>query len=183
MSLEENVLVIYSVIIVIGVFLGYGENRKITIFRNYDDVGLTFLIPASYILFTYGLNFLAASLDIQIGEVITSYVGISIASILGLVLFKNTFLDNQKNIFKTVISFATKLPLGILWVLSFVEILNPSGKNQLERSKNRGTAMVVITILSLIMPKLVVENSGNLFNPMDWIKGKRVGSKIRNSLK
>lgn len=38
------------IIIIVGVFLGAGRNRRIVVFSDYDDLGLTFLIPASTVL-------------------------------------------------------------------------------------------------------------------------------------
>ena len=35
-------------IIIIGIFLGAGKNRTIVVFQDYDDLGLTFLIPTSF---------------------------------------------------------------------------------------------------------------------------------------
>ena len=44
--------------IILGVILGFGDNRKIVVFSDYDDLGLTFLIPVSYFLIIYlGLKF------------------------------------------------------------------------------------------------------------------------------
>ncbi len=43
--------------IILGVILGFGDNRKIVVFSDYDDLGLTFLIQVSYFLIIYlGLN-------------------------------------------------------------------------------------------------------------------------------
>jgi hypothetical protein len=45
------------VLIIIGIFLGAGEKRKIVVFSNFNDLGLTFLIPASLLLIlTQGEN-------------------------------------------------------------------------------------------------------------------------------
>ena len=43
-------LIAYFIMMIVTMFKGYGEDRTITIFRDYNDLGLTFLIPASFVL-------------------------------------------------------------------------------------------------------------------------------------
>lgn len=45
MDFYNAVLIVFVFIIVLGVFKGFGENRSIIVFRDYDDLGLTFLVP------------------------------------------------------------------------------------------------------------------------------------------
>lgn len=165
----------YFVMMLVTMFKGYGENRTIIIFRDYNDLGLTFLIPASAFL----IYFLFASFGgyIQLGALLALIV----ALILFGILVKNTYIDNNKSFLYTLLSIMTKVPLGLIWVLNLITMLNTSGKTGSKRRRKRGTAMVILAFLTPIMGMLVVNKEGSFFNPKDWIKGKRVGS-IRDNL-
>jgi len=167
-------LICYFIILITGIVKGVGENRTLIVFRNYDDLGLTFLIPVSFVLITY--IFISMGGDQTIGITIGAIV--SIGLFIKLVFI--TFADNEHSIVKTILALLTKVPLSIIWILNLMQVLNPSGKGS-QRSKNRGTALIILTFLTPIMGLLVVDKSGSYFNPKSWIAGRRVGS-IRNHI-
>ena len=168
-------LLTYFIIMIVTMFKGYGENRMVVIFRDYNDLGLTFLIPASFVLIYY--------LFVMLGG--DPAWGAGLAFVVALVLFamlvKSTYEDNHRSFLPTVLSLMTKVPLGIIWIISFINMLNPGGKTAAERRKNRGTALMIMGLLTPIIGMLVVNKEGSLFNPRDWIKGRRIGS-IRKHL-
>jgi len=168
-------LLTYFIIMIITIFKGAGENRTVVIFRDYNDLGLTFLIPASFVLIFY--------LFAMVGGNPT--LGMGLALVVSLVLFamltKSTYEDNHRALVPTILSIMTKIPLGIIWIVSFITMLNPGGKTAAERRKNRGTALIIMGILTPIIGMLIVNKEGSLFNPRDWIKGRRIGS-IRKHL-
>jgi len=168
-------LLFYFIIMIITIFKGYGENRTVIIFRDYNDLGLTFLIPTAFILIFY--LFMMFGGNPSWGAGLAFIVSMS----LFVILIKNTYEDNNKVILPTILSIMTKVPLGIIWIFSFITLLNPSGKTAAQRRKNRGTALVIGVLITPIIGMLVVEKEGSLFNPRDWIKGKRIGS-IRKHL-
>ncbi len=168
-------LIAFLLIVIFGIVKGYGENRTIIVFRDYDDLGLTFLIPASFFLITYIFTILGGNVNIGIG--LSSIVAVCLLYLL----IKNTYNDNSKNIPKTALVLITKIPLSIIWILNLMEVINPSGKGT-QRSKNRGQSLIILTILTPIIGMLVVDKSGSYFNPKSWITGRRVGSTIRNNL-
>jgi hypothetical protein len=90
-------------------------------------------------------------------------------------------MDNHRDIVSTFFVVITKVPLGIIWVLNFITLLNPSGDTAQKRRKNRGTALVILAILTPILSMVVANKEGSFFNPRDWIRGRRVGN-IRNYL-
>lgn len=167
---------IYALIVVICIGLGIGERRKLVIFKNYDDLGLAFLVPSSGVALLLILRYVGVSLDISQGV-----AGI-VSSFLLLKLIYNTYLDNNGNIFKTILCINTKLPLALVWVLCLFQTLNPSGKTAAQRRSNRGGAMFILAILTPILGLLVETKEGSMFNPKSWIKGRRVGSNIRSNL-
>lgn len=175
MDMHNFLLIVFLIIIIFGIVKGYGDNRSIIIFRDYDDLGLTFLIPASFFLIMYIFAMLGGNQTFGI------ILGGAVAAWLFFILVKNTYLDNEKDIGKSLLALITKMPLAIIWVVNLVEVLNPSGKGA-QRSKNRGQALVILTLLTPIIGMLVVDKQGSCFNPKSWIRGRRVGSTIRNSL-
>lgn len=175
MDIYSLCLGLFFVIVIVGVYKGFGENRSITVFKDYDDLGLTFLIPASFVLIRLIFSYLGGS----------ATVATIIASITALVLFvilaKNTYADNGRDAAKTILALITKLPLAVIWIFALIQVLNPSGNNAAQRRSNRGSALIVLTLLTPIIIGLVVDKSGNIFNPRSWVKGRRVGG-VRNLL-
>ena len=162
-------------IIIVGIFLGAGKNRKITVFQDYDDLGLTFLIPTSFFSIIFIFHMFGGS---------PTY-SIPLATIVALILFgimvKNSYVDNDRIIWKVLLALITKLPLAFLWVFNLISLIKPSGQTARQRRESRANALLILAIITPIIGLLVVDKSGELFNPKQWIKGKRVGS-IRNHM-
>lgn len=162
-------------IIIIGIFLGAGKNRTIVVFQDYDDLGLTFLIPTSF----FGIIFIFHILG---GNPIYS---VPLATIVALILFcimvRNSYIDNDRVIWKVMLVLVTKLPLAFLWVINLISLISPTGQTVKQRRESRVNALLILAIITPIIGLLVVNKSGDLFNPKQWIKGKRVGS-IRNHM-
>lgn len=175
MGIIQISLLALLLIVIYGIVKGWGDNRSIIIFKNYDDLGLTFLVPASFILLVY----ISSAIGLH------TIIGIFVASVVSLWIFsmliKNTFEDNSRELSKTVLALITKMSLSVVWVLSLVQVLNPSGEGG-RRTRNRGKALVILTLLTPIIGMVVVEKSGSHFNPRNWIRGRRVGSIVRGSL-
>lgn len=95
--------------------------------------------------------------------------------------FRTDYVDNNCHLFKTILSLFTKFPLAIIWVLNMLSVLSPGGRTAAERRRNRGSSLIILTILTPIMSALVVEREGSLFNPVSWFRGRRIGS-VRNNL-
>lgn len=163
-------LLAYFIMMLITMFKGYGENRRIIIFRDYNDLGLTFLIPASFILIY--VFFTSVGGNLQLGGILAFIV----ALILFSILVKNTYADNRGSLLYAIMAILTKMPLGIIWIINLITMLNPSGNTVSKRRKSRGSALVILALLTPIVTMLVAEKEGSLFNPKDWIKGKGIGS-------
>ena len=174
-DLWQLFLLAYFSIMIITMFKGYGENRTVVIFRDYNDLGLTFLIPASSILIYYLFTMFGGNPAWGVG------LALVVAMSLFIILLKSTYQDNQKAFLPTVLSIMTKVPLGIIWIISFINMLNPGGKTAAQRRKNRASALMIMGLLTPIIGMLVVNKEGSFFNPKDWIKGRRIGG-IRKHL-
>ena len=53
MSVHDAILIVVLAILLLGIVLGCGSRRKIVVFSNYDDLGLTFLAPVSAFVISY----------------------------------------------------------------------------------------------------------------------------------
>ncbi|HIC8801145.1 MULTISPECIES: hypothetical protein [Aeromonas] len=175
MTLYDVGLIIALSILAIGVFLGAGNKRKIVVFMNYDDLGLTFLIPTAFFAIAFMFQYLGGS----------PQVGAAIGGVVSLVLlFKVivlTYHTNNRQVGYTCLALITKIPLSILWVLNIIQLIAPSGKTAAQRRSNRQSAMLVLLIVTPIIGLLVVDKSGSMFNPKAWLSGQRIGS-IRNHM-
>lgn len=156
-------------IVIIGIFLGAGKNRTIIVFQDYDDLGLTFLIPASFfgIIFIFHMFGGNPTYSVPLAAVV--------AFILFSIMVKNSYVDNDRVIWKVLLALITKLPLAFLWVINLISLIKPSGQTAKQRRENRANALLILAIITPIIGLLVADKSGELFNPKQWIKGKRVG--------
>lgn len=178
-KLKTSGYIALVMLIIFGIFLGSGENRKIVVFKNYDDLGLTFLVPASFVLLLYLIPIGSEYLGIKINN-----LHLIIASIVsGLILIKVIMVTYHGNesIFKTFLALLVKFPLAVIWIIALIGVISPSGKDQDERRKNRQSALIILTLLTPIVGLLVVDKTG-IFSPKTMLKGKRVGTNIRNNL-
>lgn len=104
-----------------------------------------------------------------------------VSFILFLILAKNTYIDNNRHLAKSILAFITKVPLAIIWIANLIQLLNPSGTGN-KRRQNRGQALVILTLITPIISLLVVNKSGSYFNPKSWITGRKGGSSIRDNM-
>lgn len=166
----QGFLLIYFIVMIVTIFMGYGESRKVVIFRDYDDVGLTFLIPVSFILISYLFSAFGGNPKLGI------WLASSVAIILFAISIQNTYFDNNKSFLYTTLSIVTKVPLGVIWIVGLISILNPVGKTAAQKRKNRNLSIVLLTLLTPIIGMLVAEKQGSLLNPKDWIKSRRTSA-------
>lgn len=157
-------------IIILGIFLGSGKSRKIIVFKDYDDLGLTFLIPTSFFGIIILFHFFGGNPAYSV--VLSSIV----ALILFIMMLRNSYIDNEGIIWKVALATVTKMPLAFLWVFNLISLIKPSGQTAKQRRESRANALLILAIITPIIGLLVADKSGSFFNPKQWIKGKRVGS-------
>lgn len=177
MDYYNILLIIMFFVVISGIVMGWGENRKIIVFEDYNDLGMCFLIPASaVVIYLVFVNLLGGRPEYAM--VICAIVSIG----LFLLCVLNTLKSNSYHIPYSVLALCTKIPLAVLWVFSLISLLNPSGRNASQRRQSRGIALIILTIVTPIVAQLVVNKNGSHFNPKQWIKGSRGVSHIRNHL-
>ena len=159
MTTTEVAIAVGLAVTVIGCTLGLRE--RAVIFRNYDDLGLVFLAVAPLFI-----GFITLIQWILIPALVAS---------IGLVtwLTWRTWQDNG-SVWKVLIALPTKLVLSVLFIAFVWDLLSPSGKTQLTRSKQRGTAAAVLAVITPLIYRLVKDKTGVLV-PRDVLRNTRRG--------
>lgn len=79
---------------------------------------------------------------------------------LAFAIAVRTWRDNGLLLLPVIL--ITKIALSVLWIKHVIEVVNPDGKSMLDRSRNRGWAMLVLAILTPLMARLVKDHEGFL---------------------
>jgi len=137
-------------VLALGIILGF--TKTIVVYRDYADLTKVFMLvlaPVAILLVV-----------MQFGEPppewkkrVLTLMGILEVGLLSWILV-TTFLDNR-NIFKTLLAFVTKIPLAIIFAIYLVETVSPGGKTSRNMRKNRGNATLILMALSPILYGLV----------------------------
>jgi hypothetical protein len=178
-SAAPYALIFLIIVFVVGVILGVGDNRRVVVFKSYDDLFFTFLVPTLLFLGFVGLK---ATEGNQSGGL---FGILGLAGLVGsfaalIVVIYSTMKANSFSIWKTLVAMLVKFPLSFFWVMHVVSIVKPSGDTAAQRAKNRASSLLILAILTPIIGALVAEKTG-IFSPRQVLKGKRIGS-IRNHL-
>lgn len=159
MTTTEAAIAVALAITITGSILGLKE--RVVIFRNYDDLGLVFLVVAPLCI-----GFITQILWILIPAIVSG-VGLCVW------LTWRTWQDNG-SAWKVLVALPTKLVLSVLFIAFVWELLSPSGKTQLARAKQRGTAAAILAVITPVIYRLVKEKVGVLV-PRDVLKNTRRG--------
>lgn len=159
MSTTEIVFAVGLTITIMGCTLGLKE--RTVIFRNYDDLGMVFLAVAPLLV-----GFITQVLWILIPAMATTIA-------LCVWLTWRTWQDNR-SVWKVLVAMPTKLVLSVLFIAFVWDLLSPNGKTQLERSKQRGVAAVILAVITPLIYRLVKDKTGVLV-PRDVLKSTRRG--------
>ena len=141
------ILVSFLLIISLGVILGY--MKVIVVYKNFGDLRNVFLI----VLLPMTVFFILMQLGIENFEAFHTPFYIFLAVIL-IYIFITTLKDNG-NIFKALLAFVTKIPLGVLLVVALIEFISP------KKRTNRGYAFATMLLLTPIVISLI-HNKDNL---------------------
>lgn len=147
---QQYWIFVYLALVLVGVILGF--MKKITVYRDYTDVGFVFLlvlIPVAILI----LCSMLLKLETRTMIAVYSFVGIIEAIVLASIIYK-THQDNR-NIWKTILSILVKLPISIFFVVFLISFIAPSGKNISTRNSSKGLAMIFVMMLGIIINGLV----------------------------
>lgn len=130
-----------------------GLKNKITVFRNYDDLWLAFLVVCAPFVFLF-VNSISESQ-------IIFYTCWLLEILLIVYIVQRTFVDNNRHIGATALAIYTKLPLCGFFILQFISYLNDFSKPLYKRSHSVVTLISLILLLPLIN-RLVKNKNGFL---------------------
>ena len=150
------VIFAWLAIVLLGVVLGV--KRRITVFRNYNDLGLAFLATLLPVALAYIFSLVTGTLD---KLAVYSVIGVE-ALLLGWILIR-TFQDNGNPVV-TLVAFVTKLSLSFIFIINFLNFIAPQGETMAKRASVRHLALMFLLIVTPIVFTLVKKPEG-LFNP------------------
>lgn len=136
-------------ILVLGIILGF--RKTITVYRNYADLTRVFML----VLVPVGLYLL-------LGDKIQSHVfrniiiGIEVALLIWIIF---TTHEDNRNIFKTILAFITKIPLAVIFAIYMINLVSPKGSSGSGRRQGRGVAMIILLFLGPVLFGLVRDKS------------------------
>mgnify|MGYP003386212148 CR=1 FL=1 len=152
------VVIPWLLTVLAGSILGY--TKKLTVFRNYDDLGLVFLIVALPLLSIMPSMYMQGDKDlVQSFWILVAGVTFGI---FGLVVLR-TYHDNP-NVFAALVALITKLTLSIFFVYNLLRLISPGGKTAVANQNIRGRATVWLLILAPLVYGLVRDKQG-VFDP------------------
>lgn len=157
MSLNELLLALALVAVVLGSILGI--QKKITVYRNYDDIAIIFF----------------AVVPLFIGMIsLISWIVIPAAIASICLLLWITFRTWQDNcsVWKFLLALITKLALSILFIGYFWDLISPSGNTQVGRAKSKASAVAVLLLITPLLYKLVRDKTG-MWVPKNVLNGTR----------
>lgn len=171
-----HIVAAYLLVAVVTVVLGL--KRYVVVYHDYTDVALC----VALIYLPISISFMSMFLQgmglytVVHGEFALTPVGWVVAgtflAIAGWVLI-GTWNDNR-SIWRTLLAYPTKLLLGIIWGLSVLESIAPSGKSMAARARNRQGALATLFITTPIMIQLVRHQKG-LMSPRAIIPARQRG--------
>lgn len=146
--------VLYSLIgvLLLGIVLGF--RKTIVVYRDFNDLGIVFsivLIPMSAMLILLKLGFS------DIPEFV--YTLLLVLEILVLLVIAYSTWKDNPNPLKWVLAMYTKIPLGVLFILVFVDFLVPEERRD---ARKRQGQMALLLLLAPIIIGLVKDKQGLL---------------------
>jgi TctA family transporter len=132
-------------ILLLGIILGF--TKTIVVYRDFADLTKVFML----VLTPIGLFILLGD---KVQNDIVKNVLIFVESGLLFWILITTYLDNR-NIFKTLLAFITKIPLGVIFAIYLINIISPGGKTRTQRRQSRGISGIVLLFLGPILFGLV----------------------------
>ncbi len=148
--IQQYWIFVYLALLLVGVILGF--MKKISVYRDYTDVGFVFLLVLIPIAILILCNTI---LKVEAGtmKVVYWFVGFIEAIVLASIVYK-THQDNR-NIWKTILSILVKLPISIFFVVFLISFVAPSGKNLSTRNSSKGLALIFVMMFGIIINGLV----------------------------
>ena len=148
--LNVYTLIAWLLIVITGTVLGF--KQRITVFRNYNDLGLAFLMGLSPIVLTYLFSYLASD-----QKTIGVWFIIIIEAFLITWTVGRTLKDNP-NPLLAFLAFITKISLSVLFIVNFLDFLAPKGKTMSGRASVRHKGLAFLLLIGPLVFALITQN-------------------------
>ncbi len=166
---SDNVLMyaigVWALVVVLGVVLGVKE--KITVFRNYNDLAIVFIL--GYIG-PVALPYLIGSLVGLVIEIKPEYQKTTLYALMAAIeipiifwFIIRAYKDNN-SVWKTALALVTKTTLAVLFLLNLWSFVSPAGETAAKRAKVRRSALAWLLMLTPLIYALVRDHEG-FFDP------------------
>jgi hypothetical protein len=132
-------------ILLLGIIPGF--TKTITVYRDYADLTKTFMIVLAPVA-------LFILLGDKTGENVLRNILFAIESLLIVWILVTTYLDNR-NIFKALLAFITKIPLSVIFSFYLINLISPAGSKMGQRRQSRGISAIIMLFLAPILYGLV----------------------------
>ena len=162
---DQYVLAAILIVAIIGIILGL--TKKITVFRDFNDLALVFVFISSPVFLVQILRFFSDEMVIKI--LVYFFVALEVLILLTIVF--RTFQDNSNPVF-SIIALLIKIPLSFLFITNFLDFIIPPSKSS-QNIKVRKRALNWLLFLTPLIIALVRDKKG-IFNPDKLIAGETV---------
>jgi hypothetical protein len=159
-------LIAWIIAVVLGVIMGIKE--RIVIFRDYNDLGLVFLIGLVPIVLMY-LFALTSEASKNVAFMFTAIAEL----IVFLWLVIRTFKDNSNPAYG-ILALVTKISLSVLFIINLLDFVTPAGKTSSKRASSRRKGFAFLLFLTPIVFTLVRNKTG-IFNPERTLARRGIG--------
>ena len=162
MNIISIIIIITLLISLITYFKANDEYRRIIVYEDWNDVGLSFF-SIIFPLFIF-LIMLHNNISTKYAFVICSMIMI----ILLLKLARSTYESNNKNIIYFIMAFITKIFFGITLFLQILNVISPS-EDEDGNSNFWSSVLILVIIIPMVNNLIVNKNKGSKINPLKWI--------------
>ncbi len=150
----EYVLISLISTVLVGATLG--ANNKIIVFRNYNDLAITFAAGLFAVISIF------TKLGTEGESILYAFFAL-LSALTFLWLILRTIKDNHNPIWM-VVALITKVTLSILFIVNLIDFVTPSGKTARDRASSRRFSFISLLLIAPITFALVKEKTG-IFSP------------------
>ena len=162
---DQYVFAAIIIVAIIGIILGL--TKKITVFRDFNDLALVFFLIASPFFLVQIFRFFS---DETVRKILL-YFFVALEVLIFLTIVFRTFQDNSNPVF-SMIALLIKIPLSVLFIINVLDFINPPSKSP-QSNNVRRRALTWLLFLTPLIIALVRDKKG-IFNPDKLIAGETV---------
>ncbi len=139
---NEIYLIIFGIIVLIGIVLGYTKN--IVVYRDFADLTKTFSLFA----IPCGILIISAFAEDPNTSSIVVVLTLIIVVLIFISVIISTYRDN-KNIILTLLALCVKIPLSLIFLFRLIELVSPN-KNKSYREQNEARLKAIAAMLLIL---------------------------------